>query len=887
MDNPQQPSCETPPLPVPADDLDGIITALAEKGIAEYLADADFTAQLVDWLHEETGIRRFVLKLAVRPVATLVERAAKEGGTWLGKVAADKLKQVLGAIPGYKKLIHALDGLVGRFDSEIAAKREFKEILEGRRPAADAEHAEDLAVELRAQLRLLRDNRELAHEMGEGFRETSAALARIEHRLNPEPPLKLKRLPPERASRFTYRAQVAPFVGRQQELAALKAFCDADHCFRWWLLAGPGGQGKSRLAFELCLSRANAWHAGILASPKFDWRTWEPERPTLIVADYAARDVDDLRKAAVALCDREHTFDFPVRLLLLERDPKGPWSEKFEGTDNARYDLAGHCHDGPLMLDPLGDEALWQVMLAFFDRAGATAPNKAETLGKLKDIDDDARPLFASLLADAWTAGGLRPDWSKEDLLTHVLAREDDQFWKRADVDDLDRNLLALATMTGGIALDDALGNGAPGLLPDRQSFEPDRYEVMCGRPVDGRVPALEPDIIGEFFVLSHLATKRAKILGWAKELHNLAWTTAAPWKIGSFLFRATSDFPRHESLNALLATLLDRLAVLPREAEVVGAANLIPAYAGAGDILAARTLWKRLAELAKARPDEPVLREAQAVGALNLIKAYSVARAMPAARALWRCLAALAEAYAEESALRKWQARGTEDLILAYAKHGNIVAARGLWEDLVTLAEAHPDEPTLREMGAGGAVNLINAYGTAGEIAEAHALWERLTALADAHAGEPVLRKAQAMGAVNLIDAYGIAGEIAEARDLWDRLVELAEANADEGALRVEQAKGAFNLISYYARAGAIAEARTLWERLTVLAEAHADEPALRERQAKGAVNLLSFAHLNGDQDTLDSVGKAIEADAALGAAVEALLEQWSAAAGQAESGS
>lgn len=346
---------------------------------------------------------------------------------------------------------------------------------------------------------------------------------------------------------------MAPFVGREHELAALKAFCDSDARFSWWLVAGPGGQGKSRLAFEFCLSRANAWHVGFLREPDFEWDKWEPERPTLVVGDYAARDVEKLRKAAVALCDRGDRLEFPVRLLLLERDPDAPWFEKFMGTDSAQHDLAASRHGEPLALGPLGDDALWGVMLAFYSRAEAKAPNKVETLGKLKEIDEEARPLFASLLAEAWAAGGLRPDWSKEDLPTHVLAREDDLFWKPAGVDDRDRNLLTLVTLAGGLSLEDALDTPSAGLVPERAFFEPDRYEVMCGRPVDERIQPLEPDIVGEFFVLSHLATKRASARGWAEQLHALAWN-ASPIGVAFFLARAAGDFPRHRTLKPLLA---------------------------------------------------------------------------------------------------------------------------------------------------------------------------------------------------------------------------------------------------------------------------------------------------------------------------------------------
>lgn len=148
----------------------------------------------MDWLAEETGIRRVFLNLAIKALAALVGVAAEEGRSWFGKTALEKFKKILGAIPAYERLVKALGSLLGRFDTEILAKREFKEILAGKRPAAGAEYDEDLALELRGQLRLLQDNQDLARQMGGEFQKTIDALAHIERRLNPQPLLKLKRL---------------------------------------------------------------------------------------------------------------------------------------------------------------------------------------------------------------------------------------------------------------------------------------------------------------------------------------------------------------------------------------------------------------------------------------------------------------------------------------------------------------------------------------------------------------------------------------------------------------------------------------------------------------------------------------------------------------------
>lgn len=47
------------------------------------------------------------------------------------------------------------------------------------------------------------------------------------------------------------RREVAGFLGREDELAALIAWCEDDNAGRLRLVTGPGGVGKTRLAVEL------------------------------------------------------------------------------------------------------------------------------------------------------------------------------------------------------------------------------------------------------------------------------------------------------------------------------------------------------------------------------------------------------------------------------------------------------------------------------------------------------------------------------------------------------------------------------------------------------------------------------------------------------------
>src|SRR5262249_445825 len=76
------------------------------------------------------------------------------------------------------------------------------------------------------------------------------------------PLLRLNVLEANEATRFIYGARVLDFVGRDAEIDKLSEFLDGpEQPFRWMVLHGSGGVGKSRLALELCLAIRSEWQA--------------------------------------------------------------------------------------------------------------------------------------------------------------------------------------------------------------------------------------------------------------------------------------------------------------------------------------------------------------------------------------------------------------------------------------------------------------------------------------------------------------------------------------------------------------------------------------------------------------------------------------------------
>jgi hypothetical protein len=120
---------------------------------------------------------------------------------------------------------------------------------------------------------------------------------------------------------------------RRPEVDSLNAWLDDPQ----WpqsvrLITGAGGQGKTRLALELCQQRrASGWYAGFLDSKLEANRmtiSWQALRnlnqPLLIVVDYAeTRQTAFLSLLRASL---QNPGNQPMRMLLLARDG-GEWWE--------------------------------------------------------------------------------------------------------------------------------------------------------------------------------------------------------------------------------------------------------------------------------------------------------------------------------------------------------------------------------------------------------------------------------------------------------------------------------------------------------------------------------------------------------------------------------
>ena len=524
-------------------EAENLVASFVEKGISGLLNE-DFIRkpcidELTKWCGQVPGsplIAQGLYKLAQTTLCSatgLVSEAAK--ARFIRAVARVKL---------LRKLLEWLVTLADAKDSQTELRAFLQERLNNICPEVAEEarirSAEDINI-LLTQRRLdgmdatLQDIRTAVQEAYSDLLE--ALLAQT------EPPLDDKSSARESAQQLVtkgsqiyslnYAAEIDTLTGRQEALDTLVHFV-IDHAgrhprnrFRWWLMVAAGGEGKSRLALALVRKMQDyGWRAGFLPREElgsFEPGKWIPREPTLLVIDYPAEAGDHIANLIRNLARRaESGFDYPVRLLLLERQAAGQWFEKLTPNDSDGVNMIAARWQEAYALPPLRQQDLLALMRARLPDNAYPDDRLWDDLCLVDGRRDDAdapspRALFAIATA-MFIANDAGTVVSREGVFDWLIKRERQSYWhpeknRHEDTVNTHENLLALATAVLGV--DRAAVKPKPGakdlpcrdMLPrfDRGStprLEDGRYARMSGRPCAEAFASLQPDLLGEYFTL-------------------------------------------------------------------------------------------------------------------------------------------------------------------------------------------------------------------------------------------------------------------------------------------------------------------------------------------------------------------------------------------------
>ncbi len=396
------------------------------------------------------------------------------------------------------------------------------------------------------------------------------------------------------------RHAVVGYVGRDRLLCDIAAWCETEREEpepELWLVTGPGGSGKTRLAVQACVeAEARGWTTGFLRAEASqaglrnlaDW----PGR-LLIVVDYAetrpailGRLVEELRARAPRP---------PARIILLVH--RSTSAEELLQTldDQQDEDLAGVLRRATVT--PLDDAASEVGRLELFDRAvtdlgvrAGSAPARPPR-PRLRAAHF-ARPL--SVLVAAVLAGARRgadlDALSEQDLLRELLAGPEASYWDRwnarlqLSLDPQDqRAAVALATLLGADRESEALAIARLiphlGAEPEWRLIAITRWlaKLYPGPAADGRIGigALAPDRLAEVLA--------GDVLKQHPDLLAAVIASASDRQLAQALTVATRAAAADEEVRSQLRACLDaRLGDLLERAFAGADDELIAAVIGA-----------------------------------------------------------------------------------------------------------------------------------------------------------------------------------------------------------------------------------------------------------------------------------------------------------------
>ncbi|MBN1514132.1 MAG: ATP-binding protein [Phycisphaerae bacterium] len=545
--------------------------------------------------------------------------------------------------------------------------------------------------------------------------------------------------------RFVFRTERLTLVGREKELAELRAWLDDDRPFSWDLWTGPAGAGKSRLALHLCRERAaRGWRAGFYdrqSDGTVRWDTWDPARDTLIVFDYVHERADKIGAALRELAGRRWPDGRRVRALLLEREFARPQDRKEKETftttlpppawfeaiihqgnqDPAPFRNAHARQDVERPEYPIAgvdDAALAAIVREEAKVAGTDGvpcisdDEVAKRINVIKQIDPRARPLFAAMAAEAIregaeVSGGTIATWNIDELVRHINEKERRDRWTKGlqnngvtDAATIARweRFACLATMCGGLkgnARQTALNTGCS-WLPRLEDWSGGKtYRLLISGGSSDEAAPLEPDVLGEAFVLDWLHRDG----DFAAQLINLAWgpspypgsgdsTPDSGPGFPGFLSRTASNFPDDAKLEVLLAPVA---AADPRALANAHYARAVRAF----QTNELSKVVERGRQLLLDSKQPPLV---QALGAFLWTQAPLCAAGNDE---FFTAASILRREHSEDAAVREQLAKGLTNAIA----HAGVDHARAdrLLDELLAVADACRDDPAVQQIAFRG----------------------------------------------------------------------------------------------------------------------------------------------------------------------------------------
>ena len=693
------------------------------------------------------------------------------------------------------------------------------------------------------------------------------------------------RLPQPVDSLFNYRDPKIGFYGREKETAYLDGFLDREEPVLFTAVNGPAGAGKSKFLYEYvkALSANPNWKCLFLQNRKILEKftglcEWNYPVNLLVVIDYAGDYAGLIGEWLVSL--RTGECPLKMRIVLLEREGVGKnrgvdgiqekivinpmWYEQLlavHSNEDIRSILYTADKDSAFLeLPVLSDKALKQIIKDFAkaEQKVLSEEDQKQILKYCKKIEKNdqgacrPRPLILLFIVDAWDPQDKHHRWDIQELLLKIIHRYK-KHWETVlcqgnkNVYMAVERLLIYATATGGWKIKDPLPEYLQKDLTVVKEFCMTRDKLdQLFRSVnekfewDGMLSPLEPDLIGELFVLEYLQN--------AFEAEKMVEVFHTSKKYLLFLFRSIQDYADVDKYADLFS---DGLKTLLKESLIRKIpelyAELLVNLSAVQKEEYARITLEHLEKLALdnqyTENEEIVL--AYAKGLFNVARKQEVKEAEVTVKKL--------ETLAGDS-----RYGGNEEIVLAYARGlFNLALAQETKEVEVTVKKL---ETLAGDSRYGGNEEIVLAYARglfnlalAQETKEAEVTVKKLETLAgdNRYAGNEEIVYEYAKGLFNLVAKQ----EPREAETTVKKLEELAKDRRCAGneEIVLEYAKGLVNLTAKQEAR----EAENTVEKLESLAgdRRYAGNEEIVLRYAKGLVNLTAKQEAREAENTVEKL--------------------------------
>ncbi|MEV6443025.1 toll/interleukin-1 receptor domain-containing protein [Amycolatopsis sp. NPDC051716] len=374
---------------------------------------------------------------------------------------------------------------------------------------------------------------------------------------------------------------IVPFEAdrRRNELDDLRAWCAAAVPLSAYLVTGPAGEGKTRLAGQLAAElAADGWIAGVLAESVPAGRLAELARldhSLLLIIDYVEGRADQLAALVEAMTERgEHPR---VRLLLVGRSA-GDWLSRIQESGNSKvaelFRRATRLPLRPLVHADDRHAEFTRALQAFgqhLDQRVGDVVAPADLADGAYDRVLDLHAAALAALLDQTGDGG--PAGDTRDPVLRVLHHEK-RYWKRSaakvGTDDATLALLgyvvALSTLFGAATRQEAL-DLLEHWVPDRTRLSLVLRWLQEMYPGQEALNPLRPDRLGE----DHVATE----LRHEPDLALADSPQRTPQQISQALTVLGRAAPRHGHVPDTISGLID-VSPEQRVPVAMGVATLI-----------------------------------------------------------------------------------------------------------------------------------------------------------------------------------------------------------------------------------------------------------------------------------------------------------------------